>query len=153
MSTLEVGPNTKITLHFSLTLEDGAVVDSTFDKKPASFTFGDGSLLQGFEKKLQGMTRGQSAGFVMAPEDGFGQPNPNNVQRFSRKDFSSDMNLEEGLMVSFADANQSELAGVVKSIDDDHVDVDFNHPLAGRHIHFDVTIIDVKTAADSTVQQ
>ncbi|MBL4827315.1 MAG: FKBP-type peptidyl-prolyl cis-trans isomerase [Spongiibacteraceae bacterium] len=152
MSNIVIGPDTRITLHFSLMLEDGAVVESTFDKQAASFTFGDGCLLKGYEEKLLGMQAGQKASFSMLPEQGFGQHNPSNVQQFSPKDFSQDITLEEGLMVSFADASQSELAGVVKSVCSDVVEVDFNHPLAGRTILFDVDIIDVKRVAIDSIQ-
>lgn len=140
MSSPEIGLGTRVTLHFSLKFEDGSVVDSTFDKQPATFEVGDGSLLAGFEKKIQGMKAGQEACFTVLPEEAFGQPNPNNIQQFTRGDFSSELELVEGMVISFADANQSELPGVVKSLDGDTVMVDFNHPLAGRNILFNVEI-------------
>ena len=143
MTNVSIDKDTQVTLHFSLKFEDGALIDSTFDKAPATFTMGDGSLLDGFEKKIHGMNAGQQASFLVLPEQAFGQPNPNNVQQFSRKDFAEDMQLTEGLVISFADARQSELPGVVKSVDGDVVSVDFNHPLAGRAIQFDVDIIEV----------
>lgn len=141
-----VAQNTKVTLHFALTLPGGDIVDSTFDKKPAIFTFGDGSLLSGFEKKLLGMQKGERKQFTVTPEDAFGQPNPANVQHFKRSDFDSAMELHEGLIISFADASKAELPGVVKSFNDDEVIIDFNHPLAGRVIYFDVEILDVVSA-------
>lgn len=146
MATLPIGPNTRVTLHFSLTLEDGSVVDTNFGKSPASFVIGDGSLLAGFEKKLFGLEAGGRGNFIISPEEGFGQPNPNNLQQFPRSDFSTEVDLQEGLVMSFADASQSELPGVVKSILDDSVIIDFNHPLAGRNIIFDVEIIHVEPA-------
>lgn len=146
MTDLEIGPDTQVRLHFSLKLDDGSIVDSTFEKEPANFVVGDGSLLDGFEKKLYGMKAGESGSFQILPEDGFGQPNPNNLQTFSRKDFSAEVELAEGLVVSFADANQSELPGVIKSFNDSEVVVDFNHPLAGRTVKFDVEIKEVLPA-------
>ena len=148
MTDIAIGDNTRVTLHFALKLEDGSVIDSTFDKQPASFTVGDGSLLAGFERKIHGMKAGQQACFTVLPEDSFGQPNPNNIQHFSRQDFAADLELSEGLVISFADANQSELPGVVTSVVDDQVIVDFNHPLAGRNIQFDVDIIAVNKVAE-----
>lgn len=134
---------TKITLHFALKLPNGEVVDSTFDKKPATFTFGDGNLLSGFENKLRGMQKGERKQFTVSPEEAFGQPNPANVQTFKRGDFDPAMELYEGLVISFADASKAELPGVIASFDDEEVVVDFNHPLAGRVIYFDVEILDV----------
>ncbi len=149
MSNSLIGTDSKVTLHFSLKFDDGAVIDSTFDREPATFVMGDGSLLDGFEKKIQGMKKGEQGSYIVLPEEGFGQPNPSNVQQFSRNDFSADLELAEGLVISFADASQSELPGVVKSIDGDNVTVDFNHPLAGRNIQFDVDIIDVQVNTPS----
>ncbi|ARN72830.1 FKBP-type peptidyl-prolyl cis-trans isomerase [Oceanicoccus sagamiensis] len=143
MSELSIGTDSQVTLHFSLKFDDGSVIDSTFDRQPATFVMGDGSLLDGFEKKIHGMKKGEEGSFTVLPEEGFGQPNPSNVQQFSRGDFSADLELAEGLVISFADASQSELPGVVKSIDGDNITVDFNHPLAGRNIQFDVAIVDV----------
>ena len=149
MSEIVVGPDTRVTLNFKLSFEDGGVIDSTYDRAPASFTVGDGSLLPGFEKKLFGMGAGRRNVFTVLPEEGFGQPNPNNVQYFKRSDFDASMELTEGLMISFADANRAELPGVVKSIDGDEVVVDFNHPLAGRNIQFEVDIIAVEPAPET----
>lgn len=134
----------QVTLHFSLSFTDGQVVDSTFERaEPVTFSMGDGSLLAGFEKHLLGLQKGDEQSFNVKPEDAFGQANPNNVQRFKRSDFADDIELQEGLVLSFADANQSELPGVVKSFSDEQVVIDFNHPLAGRDIVFKVKIFDI----------
>lgn len=145
-SSLAIGPGTQVTLHFAIKLEDGSVVDSTFDKKPATFTVGDQNLLDGFEKTLYGLSAGDKNSFVMEPEAGFGQHNPNNIQEFTRDNFDNDITLEEGLVLSFADANNKELPGTVVEWDENKVVVDFNHPLAGRNLVFDVEIIDVQPA-------
>ncbi len=150
-ATLKVGPDTQVTLHFALKLEDGSVVDSTFDRKPATFTVGDGSLLKGFEESLFGMAAGEKNAMIVKPEQGFGQHNPNNIQQMPRDQFSDDVELVEGLMLSFADAQKAELPGVVASFDDKVVNVDFNHPLAGRDILFDVEIINVQPAQAAAV--
>ena len=69
---LPIGPDTKITLHFSLSLEDGSLVDSNFDKDPATCIFGDGKLLSGFELALTGLVAGVEQTIVIEPENGFG---------------------------------------------------------------------------------
>ncbi|MEH6466218.1 MAG: FKBP-type peptidyl-prolyl cis-trans isomerase [Porticoccus sp.] len=144
--SLPIGPDTKVTLHFSLSLEDGSTVDSNFDSEPASFVVGDGNLLPGFEAVLQGLKPGAEDVFSIHPEQGFGQHNPSNMQQFPRKDFEDDLALEPGLMLSFADANKAELPGVVTEVDQDEVTIDFNHPLAGHTISFKVKILDVVPA-------
>ena len=144
MRDLAIGPGTKITLHFALQLENGELVDSNFERDPATFTVGDGNLLPGFEKALFGMLEGEHKTLVIKPENGFGQRNPNNIQEIARSQFSPDLELSEGLMLSFADAQKTELPGVVVRFDDDVVVVDFNHPLAGRDILFEVAILKIE---------
>ncbi|WBA82669.1 FKBP-type peptidyl-prolyl cis-trans isomerase [Endozoicomonas sp. GU-1] len=135
----------KVTLHFSLKLDDGSVVDSTPAEKPASLIIGDGNLPEGFEETLYGLASGEDRVSRIPPEKAFGMPNPNNLQRIARGSFASGVELEEGLVMSFSDAANSELPGVVRNFDDEMVEVDFNHPLAGRHLTFEVQILDVET--------
>ncbi len=145
--SVEIGANTRVTLHFAVKLSDGQMLDSTFDRSPATFDFGDGNLLPGFESLLEGLAAGAKETFRVAPEQGFGMPNPNNLQWLARSQFADDIELQEGLMVSFADAGQSELPGVVSRIEDDRVEIDFNHPLAGRDLLFEVEIVEVARIA------
>ena len=140
---LRIGPDREVTLHFALKLENGDVVDSTFDKAPATFKVGDGNLLPGFEQALFGLKGGDQRSLPIAPEQGFGQPNPQNVQVMPRGQFQ-DMELSEGLLIIFNDAANAELPGVVKAFDEAQVTIDFNHPLAGKALTFDVEIIEVK---------
>ena len=144
MNQLAINEKSRITLHFELKLENGDIVDSTFDSKAATFDYGDGSLLPTIERKLLGMIAGDNKSFTILPEDGFGQHNPNNLQQFARSDFGADLELTPGLMLSFADANKAELPGVVAEIHNDHVIVDFNHPLAGHTLQLAVEIIAVE---------
>lgn len=135
----------EVTLHFTLKLEDGTVVDSTRDKAAATFQVGDGNLPPGFEHPMKGMAAGESGSFEITPEHAFGQHNPQNIQRLKRDDFG-DEELEVGTVMSFADPSGGELPGVISAIDGDMIDVDFNHPLAGRTLTFEVEVLDVKPA-------
>ncbi|TDJ75345.1 FKBP-type peptidyl-prolyl cis-trans isomerase [Pseudomonas putida] len=143
MTDTRIGQNTEVTLHFALHLENGDTVDSTFDKTPATFKAGDGNLLPGFENALFGFKAGDKRNVVVAPENAFGQPNPQNVQTMPRSQFEG-MELSEGLLIIFNDAANTELPGVVKAFDDDQVTIDFNHPLAGKTLTFEVEILEVK---------
>lgn len=145
MSESRIGQGTQVTLHFSIKLKNGDVVDSTFDKQPATFNVGDGNLLPGFEQALFGLKKGDRRSMIITPEQGFGQPNPQNVQVMPRSSFSA-MELSEGLLVIFNDAANAELPGVVKDFDESRVTIDFNHPLAGKQLTFDVEIIQVAAA-------
>ena len=143
MTDIRIANNSQVTLHFAIKLDNGDVVDSNFDKAPATFKVGDGNLLPGFEQALFGLKGGDQRSLPIAPEHGFGQPNPQNVQVMPRSQFKG-MDLAEGLLVIFNDAANTELPGVVKAFDEAQVTIDFNHPLAGKALTFDVEIIDVK---------
>ena len=144
---LEIGPNCKVELHFSLRLsETGELVDSTFGKKPASLVIGDGNLPEAFEMVIHGMNAGERKVETIEPKDGFGQRNPSNIQRIPRDQFDPAVELAEGLVLSFQDKAKSELPGVVSLIEDRMVTVDFNHPLAGRDLEFEVEILSVAPA-------
>ena len=144
MKDLIVGEGTRVTLHFALRMQNGELIDSNFEREPATFTVGDGNLLQGFEQAIYGLQEGDRKTLTIKPEDGFGQRNPNNVQEIARNQFGADIQLEEGLMLSFADAQKAELPGVVKRFNDDVVTIDFNHPLAGQDIFFEVAILKIE---------
>jgi FKBP-type peptidyl-prolyl cis-trans isomerase SlpA len=134
-----------------LSLESGEQIDSTGDKT-AEFTVGDGKLLPGFENALFGLRAGDERSLRIEPESAFGLPNEENVQRIKRDSFQTNMALTEGLMMSFADAQNSELAGVIVAIDDKYVEVDFNHPLAGKLIVFDVAIKNVEQVSNEILR-
>jgi FKBP-type peptidyl-prolyl cis-trans isomerase SlpA len=146
MNELVIGLGTEVTLHFSLELDDGSLIDSNFDGEPVTFVVGDGNMLPGFEEALFGLRAGDEKWFLISPEKGFGKYNPQNLQEFPRSEFPAELELVEGLVLSFADAQQNELPGVIQEFDQAKVMVDFNHPLAGRDIEFSVRIIDVNPA-------
>jgi len=143
---IPVSEGTRVYVNFSLCLEDGSEIDSNFASEPVDFVVGDGSLLPGFERMLFGMSAGERQIFSVDPEQAFGMPNDNNVQDIERAHFDDEADLEIGLVYSFADAGGGELPGLVIEFDDEWVTIDFNHPLAGRTILFDVLVHRVEAA-------
>jgi len=152
MSEQRIGPGKRVTLHFSVLLMDGSVVDTTKQRAPATFTVGDGNLLPGFEQSVFGLKAGDKRSIVLEAENAFGPHNPDNIQTMRRGAFSRDMALESGLIVSFADKSKAELPGLIQSVTEDQVIVDFNHPLAGKDLTFQVEIINVVDADSQAVQ-
>jgi FKBP-type peptidyl-prolyl cis-trans isomerase SlpA len=138
---LQIETGMSVTLHFSLVLEDGHIIDSNFESEPATFSVGDGNLLPGFESTLMGLVNGDEREFTVPPEQAFGQHNPQNVQAVERGNFDQE-ELELGAMFSFQNGD-GELPGVIVDVDDNEVMIDFNHPLAGKNIIFQVKIIDI----------
>ena len=137
-----IGPGARVTLHFSLLLADGREIDSTRRGRPATFVVGDGRLPAGIERALYGLQVGADEQIAIAPHQAFGDAREENVRMIPRAQFASSITLEPGVVVSFAGPG-GELPGIVKALEGDLVVVDFNHPLAGRDLIFDVSILAV----------
>ena len=157
MSKSAIAQGSKVTLHFSLALPDGAIIDTNYDKSPATFVIGDGSMLPGFEEVLMGMSAGQSARVLLSSEQGFGNINPENIQVFSNAKFTHVLNgsnepVQPGSMLSFTDGGGHDIPGVVRELNSETITVDFNHPLAGREILFSTLIISVLHANTQAVE-
>jgi len=136
--------SSEVMMHFSICLADGSAVDSSkVDNKPAKFVMGDGSLTPNFERCLLGLKEGQSETFTLPPEDAFGLPNPDNIHHLELNKFSSEVPAEVGTIISFTQPDGSELPGIIREIVADSVTVDFNHPLAGQTLTFEVDVIEV----------
>ena len=154
---VRVADGARVTLHFSLSLPDGEVIDSNFDKQPASFKVGDGNLLPGFETALMGLAAGQSIEVLLPAEQAFGAVNPDNVQSLPRQQFAGLLAnttdpVEPGTVLAFTDAGGNDIPGVVRQIGELMVVIDFNHPLAGRDIVFKAQIISVIPAGTQPVR-
>lgn len=145
-----------VTLHFSLSLSSGEVIDSTFDKEPASFRVGDGNMMPGFESELIGLKNGDEFEKTIPRLRAFGEANPQNIQRFPIEKFRHVFEDESipavaGSVISFKDSGGFDLAGVIKEISEKEILVDFNHPLSGKDIIFKVNIVAVVSADKDTV--
>ena len=147
-----IAQGSQVALHFSVALETGVEIDNTRSyPEPVSLVIGDGNLLEGFEKALLGLRAGDRRTVHLPPEDAFGPWNPDNVQLFDTVQFvkTGEGRPEVGTMMEFQDKGGGTLAGVVKTVNDDKVEVDFNHPLAGRNVVFEVEIAKVTPANQS----
>jgi FKBP-type peptidyl-prolyl cis-trans isomerase SlpA len=142
-----ISPESTVTLHLSLTLEDGTVAESTFDDAPLTFTLGDGTLVEGLELGLYGLRAGDTQRLSLFPEQAYGLRDPEKIHLLPRTDFPADMALEPGCVIGFDTPAGEELAGMVVAAEGDAVEVDFNHPLAGHVVIFDVEIVEVVLAA------
>jgi len=141
-----ISPGSTVTLNLSLALEDGTVAESTFDDEPMTLTMGDGSLAAGLELGLYGLRPGDTQRLELYPEQAFGLHDPGKVQQLPRADFAADLAMEPGSIIGFDTPGGEELSGTIITFDDVTVEVDFNHPLAGRVVIFDVEIIAVMLA-------
>jgi FKBP-type peptidyl-prolyl cis-trans isomerase SlpA len=136
-----------VTLHFRLALADGQVVFDTFSDHPATIQVGEGQIAPALERCLMALQEGDERSYALEPDDGFGPRNPDLVQKVSRSllDQYSDGSdpIEPGDVVEFPtpDGRGGRVAGIFKGWEGDAALFDFNHPLAGQAMTFDVKII------------
>lgn len=136
-----------LTLHYRLAAMDGTNIVSTFEEKPATLQLGTGQLAPFLEACLIGLPEGAHQTFELPPEKAFGPRNPDLVQHVSRATLTENSNFGEeyvvGDLVEFSAPGGGRFAGVLRSIDDESALFDFNHPLAGQSVKFEVKIIGI----------
>lgn len=142
-----VGPSAYLTLHYRLASQDGHDIVTTFDGNPATLQLGTGQLAPFLEQRLIGLTDGAEKSFTLMPEEAFGERNPDLLQRVSRATLAENSQFGEeykiGDVVEFAAPGGGRFAGVLLEINNDDALFDFNHPLAGQTLRFDVHIIGI----------
>lgn len=148
-----IQPGSEVLMHFSIRLEDGTLAESSFEEEPMRFTLGDGTLVEGLELALLGLKPGDRQSLKIAAENAYGFPDQANVQPVERSEFPQDMDLQPGVIIAFTTPAGDEIPGTILAVGDSQVTVDFNHPLAGHEIEFEVEIIEVRgNTAPPTVQ-
>lgn len=143
-----VEPGSFLTLHYRLSGPDGAAFIDTFGLQPATLSLGSGELAPAMEARLVGLAEGSRASFELAAGEAFGQRNPDLVQRVKRsllvEHGDADAEYRVGDVVRFPTPDgQGSFAGTVRDVAGDAFLFDFNHPLAGRAVTFDVELIGI----------
>lgn len=146
-STPVVTETAYLTLHYRLATLDGADIVTTFRDTPATLQLGSGQLAPFLESCLLGLPEGTRQTFELSPEQAFGPRNPELIQHVSRATLRENSQVGEeytvGDMVEFSAPGGGRFAGVVREIDDAGAWFDFNHPLAGQSLKFEVNIIGI----------
>ena len=137
--------NSIVAMHFDIRLKDGSVADSTRSlEKPMRFEMGTGVFADSVEAKLLGLKAGDKPKIMVLPEDAFGEPHPANIFQVPADKFQGMEGLEIGSIFLFTQPSGQEIPGIIRAIDDHEITVDFNHPLAGQVLLFDIEIITVE---------
>ena len=140
----KVSADSQLTLHMIIRLENGEIAENTRrTARPTQARLGNGSLSENFEKALMGLAEGEKKTFHLSTEDTFGPPQPENVMTFPRGQFPTEILVEPGMMIEFENMNGSQMIGIVRAIHEDQVSVDFNHPLAGHALEFEVEVLEI----------
>jgi FKBP-type peptidyl-prolyl cis-trans isomerase SlpA len=143
-----IQPGSFLTLHYRLAGPDGGDVVNTFNDKPATLSLGMGQLAPAIEAHLIGLDEGAHAQFELAPGEAFGQRSPELLQRVKlsllRELGETDTDYAVGDVVQFPTPDgQGAYAGVVRELGSDWLLFDFNHPLAGQPVRFEVKVLGV----------
>ncbi len=146
MSPTTVQDGAVVSLQYTLKLDDGQVIDESPANEPLQYLHGASNIIPGLENALTGMTVGDSKQVIIAPADAYGEYNPDQLYEFERALFPDTLELSVGLPLTLRDESGNLVDAVVAELSDETVTLDFNHPLAGQTLHFDVTIIALRDA-------
>jgi FKBP-type peptidyl-prolyl cis-trans isomerase SlpA len=138
-----VRPDSFVTLHYRLATPDGEEFLSTFDLSPSTVQMGSGQLAEALERCLLGLAEGERRVFELSPAEAFGEVNPRLFERIALSALPPDTPLAENSLVEFTAPNGQTFAGFLRERTATHGLFDFNHPLAGKPIRFEVAIIGV----------
>ena len=144
---MKIANGTVVELDYSLHLGDGKIVDQS-EGEPLSYIHGEGHIVPGLEQALGGLEVGAKKQVVVAPADGYGEHDAAGVQEVAREAFPADFQPQEGMQLVAESPDGQPVQFVVKQVGLQTVTVDFNHPHAGKTLHFDVTVRGVRQATD-----
>jgi len=146
MSEIMVVQNGQVvSVEYKLQVDD-QVLDTSDQEGPLEFLQGAGNIVPGLEQELYGLKIGDSKKVIVPPKDGYGEFDPEAFMDVPRSEFPEDIPLEEGTELNVTDEDGKEAAAYIRSVDDKLVQLDFNHPLAGAELYFEVKIVGLRPA-------
>jgi FKBP-type peptidyl-prolyl cis-trans isomerase SlyD len=143
---MEIAKDRVVSIEYKLHLGDGKLIDESDPGDPLVYLHGYEEIVPGLENALAGKKAGDSLKVQVKPEDGYGEYDPDGVEEVPREEFPPDMELEEGGVVTATDEDGDDVEFLVKKLNEKTVVVDFNHPLAGKTLHFEVSVREVRAA-------
>ncbi len=147
---IKIAAKSYVSLEYRLSLESGEEIESSEAAgEPLGFIAGADQVIPGLEKALMGMAVGDSSKIVVAPEDAYGDSDPELIQEVPKEAFPDDADIAPGMSFEADGPEGPFLVNVVKTADDGTVTVDLNHPLAGKTLIFDIKIIEVREATEA----
>ncbi len=135
-----------VSVDYELHLGDGKVVDASSPGTPLAYIHGEGQIVPGLERALEGLSAGDARQVVVAPDDGYGPHDARGVQEVPRSAFPQQMEPAVGMELVAQGPNGEAVPFVVREVKPETVVIDLNHPLAGRTLHFAVTVREVRQA-------
>ncbi len=135
-----------VSIHYTLTDDAGVTIDSSQGGAPLAYLHGAGNIVPGLESGIAGRGIGDHFRVDVAPENGYGVRNPKGIDRVPRDAFPPDIELEPGMQFSAENERGDVVTTWIHSVEGDHVTIDLNHPLAGKTLHFQVTVAAIRDA-------
>lgn len=142
---MKAAKNTVVSIHYTLTDAEGAVVDTSSGHAPLAYIQGMGHIVPGLEKAMEGKAVGDKFKISVPAEEGYGLRDENLIDRIPKEAFQGVPEVEPG-MEFYADGPNGPVMITVKEVDGDHVVVDGNHPLAGKVLNFEIEVTEVREA-------
>ena len=149
---MKIAKDTVATLDYQLHLGDGKIVDGSTPDDPLVYLHGHEEIVPGLENALEGKVAGDKLQVVVTPEDGYGDYDPEGVEEVPRTDLPDDLPIAVGEIITGTDEEGDEVEFLIKEVKKDTVVVDFNHPMAGKTLHFDVTVREVRAATEEELE-
>ena len=148
---MRVSHNHVITLHYQLKDDNDVILDKSYDSdEPMVYLHGHRQMIRGFEAAIAGAEVGEKRAFSVMPADGYGLRNVNNTQRIPVKYLKHEGKLSAGQAINVNTDNGVKPGTIIK-VGKFNADVDMNHPLAGKNLHFDTEIIDIRAATKEEI--
>ncbi len=144
---MKITPNTRVTLHYTLFDEDGTVLESTEEREPIDFVQGQGEMLPGLESALEGMQAGETVELTLEATEAFGEHDPELIERIPRQMFEGVEEITPGMRFQTRLEDGIQIVTVTR-VEDDAVEVDGNHPFAGKRVRIKAEIVSVEEAGD-----
>jgi len=141
---MKIADKTYVTIDYTLTLESGQEIDKSPAGQPLGFIAGTGQIIPGLEKALIGRAAGDNAKIVVEPADAYGPVKDELFQDISKSQFPSDVEIKPGMAFEAQGPRGPFMITVAQVNDNDTVTIDLNHPMAGKQLHFDVNVVEVR---------
>lgn len=145
MAEQKVASGMAISMDYTLTVE-GEVLDSSKENGPIEFLQGHGNIIPGLEEEIEGMAVGQSKKTTIAAKNGYGETNPAEIKDVSKEEFPDEIPMEPGVDLEMNDEDGHVVHGTILEVGKDTVKMDFNHPLAGKELNFEIKIVTIRDA-------
>ncbi len=140
----EIKSGDKVSIHYTGTLEDGSVFDSSEGRDPLAFTVGSGQIIPGLDQALPGMKAGDKKKVTIAPENAYGPHSPEGVIEAPRGEMPPDLPLEVGGKLEMRTPDGQAVPVTITALTDETVTLDANHFLAGKVLIFDFEVVAVE---------